>query len=242
MTTTAGHPDEATLLGLMDDALEGDERDAAEAHVRGCIACRAEMEHLQRRMRRLEEMLARTDFPLPEPKVVPLRPRARATSRWMRAAAVVLVTLGAAALATPARAWIASWLSGLAPKPRVEAKHTPPPPPVGAPAQSSQVRFPVHGPTFTLTVARTQRAGGVVIRASSSGAATAEVVAGTADLLVLPDGLRIGNAPGSAAEYVVVLPPSVRTVRIRVGDRAPVTLRTATLGARGTRVRLDGTE
>jgi hypothetical protein len=238
MTT---HPDEAALLGLMDGALDPAAHAAAEAHVRACAACRAELDLLRRRMRRLEEVLARTDFPVPSrgARVIPLR---RAVPQWLRAAAVLLAVVSAAALATPARAWLAERWSALA---GTQAKPAPAPrprPTMSAPASapSAYVRFEAAGPGFALQVAHPQRAGTLLLRTGSSSAATAQVLpgTGTADLLVLPTGLRIGNAPGSAAEYVVVLPPSVRTVTVRIGTSPPVVYRASELGGAGMRVPL----
>ncbi|HEX8358519.1 MAG TPA: hypothetical protein VF613_00260 [Longimicrobium sp.] len=238
MTT---HPDEAALLGLMDGALDPAAHAAADAHVSACAACRAELDLLRRRMRRLEEVLARTDFPLPSrgAKVIPLR---RAVPGWLRAAAVLLAVVGAAALATPARAWLSGRWSALA---GVQAKPAPAPrpgpaAPASAAAPSAYVRFDVAGPAFALHIQHPQRAGTLLLRAGSSSAATAQVVPGTgsADLLVLPSGLRIGNAPGSAAEYVIVLPPSVQSVAVRVGDASPVIYRASRMGGAGVRVPL----
>ncbi|HEY0153078.1 MAG TPA: zf-HC2 domain-containing protein [Longimicrobium sp.] len=247
MNIAAEHPDEAKLLGLMDGALDAGERAWAEAHVRECASCRADLDGLRRRLGRLDALLARTDFPPPAArgaKVVPLRRRTPPAARaWLRAAAVLLVVLGAAALATPARAWMAEWLLGYGGSPGQRAN--PAPAAQGAaPAldsrQSSQVRFAATGPSFTLWIESPQRAGSLLVRTTPSGAATAEVVAGTgnAELLVVPQGLRIRNVPGSAAEYRVVIPASVRTVRVRLGQAPALLLRTAEIGAQGTTVRL----
>jgi hypothetical protein len=238
------HPDEVALLGLMDGALDPAAHAAADAHVGACAACGAELELLRRRMRRLEEVLARTDFPVPATRVpgarvIPLRP---AFPGWMRAAAVLLAVAGAAALATPARAWLAERWTALS---GVQAKPAPAPRPSAAPAPVAEpptayVRFAAAGPDFSLHVQHPQRGGALRLRTGSSSAATAQVVAGTgtADLLVLPAGLRIGNAPGSSAEYAVVLPPSVRTVAVRVGGAPPVLYRAPELGGAGVRVAL----
>lgn len=237
------HPDEVALLGLMDGALDPAAHAAADAHVRACAACRAELELLRRRMRRLEEVLARTDFPVPASRapgarVIPLR---RAFPGWLRAAAVLLAVVGAAALATPARAWLAERWTALAGGP---VKPAPAPRPSAAPAPapvpSAYVRFAAVGPGFALQVQHPQRGGGLRLRTGSSPMATAQVVpgTGTADLLVLPSGLRIGNVPGSATEYVVVLPPSVRKVTVRVGSVPASVFRAPELRGAGVRVPL----
>jgi hypothetical protein len=248
MNIAAEHPDEAKLLGLMDDALGAGERAVAEAHLRECASCRADLHRLRRRLGRLDELLARTDFLPPagrDAKVVPLRRRARpGAASWLRAAAVVLVLAGAAALATPARAWMAEWLAGSrgpSAGPASPAAPAPRAAPAAGAKQSSQVRFAAAGASFTLWIEGPQRAGAVTVRTTPSGAATAEVVAGTGDaeLLVVPQGLRIRNAPESAAEYRVTIPASVRTVRVRVGEASTLLLRTPEIGASGVRVGLD---
>jgi hypothetical protein len=247
MNIAAEHPDEAKLLGLMDDALDAGERAAAEAHVAECASCRADLDRLRRRLDRLDGLLARTDFLSPgarDAKVVPLRRRTPpAAGAWLRAAAVLLVAMGAAALATPARAWMAHWLlgNGSRSQPAQPAPAAPAAAPALGPRQSSQVRFAAAGPSFTLWIESPQRAGALLVRSTPSGAATAEVVAGTGDaeLLVVPQGLRIRNVPGSTAEYRVVIPASVRTVRVRVGQAPVLLLRTTEIGAQGTTVRLE---
>ncbi|MFL5539665.1 MAG: hypothetical protein ACJ8J0_11770, partial [Longimicrobiaceae bacterium] len=118
-TEALTHPDDATLLELLDG--ESDAADAAQAaHVAACAACHERMGRHRLRRERLAAMLAAADFPIPaatrpEPGVIPLRARRPAPRRWgdagwLRAAAAVLLLVAAAAVATPARAWIVGWL------------------------------------------------------------------------------------------------------------------------------------
>ncbi|HEU0077504.1 MAG TPA: hypothetical protein VFQ76_07625, partial [Longimicrobiaceae bacterium] len=98
-----------------------------------------------------------------------------------------------------------------------------------------------QGAVFTLEVAAPQAAGAVEVRRAAGSAATAEQTGGgeQAELLVLPSGVRIRNAPGATADYRVTVPASVRTVRVRVGGGRETTL-TAEEVVAGARVELGG--
>lgn len=173
-------------------------------------------------------------------KVIPLRPRAtprpvRWTNRpWLRAAAVVLLLLGAAVVATPARAWIAAWVSRQWDRVAHDGPSTPPPPrvvqtpPAPAPPQASaQVRFVPTGGEMRVEVAHPQAAGTLTLMAVDGPAASAEVVgAQTVDLLVVPSGLRIRNTATIAADYRIQVPGGIRRVRVRIGRREVVVERT----------------
>src|SRR5688572_32066495 len=92
-TEAALHPDDADLVRLIDQALSLAEREAVEAHVRGCLQCRSRQRTFERRSARLSALLRATDIPAP---AVPLRVVVRrrkiagAAKRWRAAAAVVL--------------------------------------------------------------------------------------------------------------------------------------------------------
>ena len=258
---TGAHPDDGVLLRLMDGESDADAA-AAEEHLAACAECRERLAVLRRRTMKLGALLARADFPVPassladapsgtsaepDPKIIPLRRRETPAPRpWLRAAAVVGLLLAAGIVATPARAWVAAWISerwgelfGRGEMPRVER---PAPPAAPAPVQeaaASRVEFVPAGATFTVEVAHPQARGGLTLLPSTGETATAEVAAGTgeADLLVLPSGLRIGNEAGSAAEYRVSVPTSVRRVTVRVNGRAE-TVETSRLGAEGRRIGL----
>jgi hypothetical protein len=83
---------------------------------------------------------------------------------------------------------------------------------------STRVEFIPSGADFSLHFASPQRAGGLTLRRGENPAAVAEVAGGTAELLILPDGIRVQNAGSSTAEYRLTVPPEVERVRIRVGD------------------------
>ena len=256
-TPTAGaHPEDGVLLRLLDGQADDAEQASAGPHAAGCAECRARMDAMVRRRDRLAALLARTDFPVPaasapEPGVIPLHSRRReaAPSRpWLRAAAIVLVVLGVGVMASPARAWIARWLSEAWESVSGDAQPAPAPAPAAPaprPAEqtaAAQVGFVPTGAELSVVVAHAQGAGALVVAAAPGASATAEVVGGTgaADLLVLPAALHVRNTPGSAAEYRLSLPSSVRRVRIRVGGGRETVVEMAEVGEAGRRVELSG--
>jgi len=256
-TPTAGaHPEDGVLLRLLDGEADAAEQATAAPHAAACAECRARMDALARRRDRLAALLARTDFPVPasaapEPGVIPLHSRRRETAAparpWLRAAAIVLVVLGAGVVASPARAWIARMLTEAWESVAGDAPPAPAPAPAPAPkpaeqAPAAQVGFVPTGAELSVVVAHPQEAGVLTVAAAPGASATAEVVGGTgsADLLVLPAALHVRNAPGSAAEYRVTLPASVRRVRVRVGGGRETVVNMAEVGAEGRRVELSG--
>ncbi|HEX8696096.1 MAG TPA: hypothetical protein VF746_27010 [Longimicrobium sp.] len=250
---TGAHPDDGVLLRLLDG--EEDAPGAGE-HVAACAACRERLDALRRRGARLAAVLARADFPVPDSapavpspdaRVIPLRrpERSAAMRPWLRAAAVVALLLGIGVLATPARARVAAWVSERwgevfgrqAGAPAPAPPSAPAPAPAAAPAAAS-VRFVPAGSTFTVEVEHAQGAGGLTLVRVAGENATAEVAAGEAELLVLPAGLRIRNAAGSAAEYRVGVPAGVRRVTVRVAGGRTTTVEASRIGAEGRRIGL----
>jgi hypothetical protein len=220
------------------------------------------MERFRARRDRLAGLLALSDFPVPasrppaaapkEPGVIPLRPRAgRAQTAWrdrawLRAAAVVLLLTAAVVVATPARAWIIAWVGRqwdrLSHGEQVSPPRRPaaPVPAPAAPRQASaQVRFVPAGSELRVEVAHPQAAGALTLVPASGASAAAEVVGGpSVELLVVPSGLRIRNAPGLSAEYRVEVPSAVRRVRVRVGDGREMVVDRSDIPAEGTRLPL----
>ncbi len=79
---------------------------------------------------------------------------------------------------------------------------------------------------------RMMRGGGAIhFAAGEMPEVTVQVQGGTADLLVLPGGIRIGNTPESTAYYQVTLPAGVRQVRVRIGSDAPRVIPAARIAA-----------
>lgn len=234
---TEGHLSDDSFVRLLDGQLEAGERAWVESHAVQCEACAARLRQLRRRSARLSGILLASDpeappAPTQVPDELTLRRmrRARGASAprpWLRVAAVVALLLAAGVMASPLRAVVAEWLRTqweriAAADPRVAAP--PAEAPAGRPSEptaaGARVQFTPQGATFTLEVAVPQAGGAVEIRRATGASATAEQTGGgeQADLLVLPSGVRIRNAPGATADYRVTVPASVRTVRVRVGD------------------------
>jgi hypothetical protein len=252
--TAPEHLDDGALVRIAD--ADAAPLAAERAHVDACTECAARLASVRRRSVRLSAVLARADLPLPalsipgpaSATVIPLRRAASprpAVPGWMRVAAVVLATLGLALAASPARAWIGEWIAAHWPSPETHrpaaarAPVRPPPAARRAPA-GSRVEFAAPAGEFRLEIAHPQKAGALTLEATAEAGASAEVVGGTgsADLMVLPAGLRIGNTAGSTADYRIALPASVRTVRLRIGGGPARTIRASELGSKPLRVDL----
>lgn len=250
---TRPHLDDGELLCLLDGEADGALRTDGEAHLSACGTCRERLDRYRTRRARLAHLLVRADYPVPaapsaDPKVIPLRPRA-ATSTfrsrpWLRAAAVVLLLATAAAMATPARAWIMEWVgrqwSRIAQEDRPAAPRSAPEQAPPAQAQASaQVRFVPAGSELRVDVANAQSAGALTLVPVSGQSASAEVVGAQAvEMLVVPSGLRIRNTPGVSADYRVQVPDGVRRVRVRIGSGSEISVERAEIGGAGRRIPL----
>jgi hypothetical protein len=182
---------------------------------------------LTRRAQRLSALLREADHGVP-PIAFPADRIARAARRrtvvrWRVAAAIALLAVAAVGV-RPVRAWIlqaARALFGASVAPRVTT------PPAPAPdAGSSSVIFSPAAGVFALRVARPQAGGTLTVELTDGTAASAAVAGGRsgAELVVLPDGLRIVNDSGSAASYVVRLPASLARIELGIAGAPPQVL------------------
>ena len=153
--------------------------------------------------------------------IVPLRPpgAGRASVVWLRAAAIIVLVVGAALAVAPVRAWIIDGLerAGL-------LGGTTPPAPV-APVDTLGISgFALTDP-FTIEVDHLQREGRLVVRIADGPESAAELHTrgGGESFFVLPDGLRIVNHDASRADYVVTLPLGPRSIRVRIPGAADTT-------------------
>ncbi len=151
--------------------------------------------------------------------------------RWLGAAAAVLLFAGAATAAVPAlRGWVAArWAQVATPGATVRRTALPVSESPAAPLQQrgAVVSFHPLGDEFVIRFDKPP-AGGVLVLSrvagvastSMSTAASAEIIRGgtTDELVVLPRELRIRNSASSVADYRVVLPASVHSVRIVFGN------------------------
>lgn len=230
MNTVIGatpHPSEGDLIRYLDAELSEIEERRLRAHVDGCGHCNARLEEIARFSRSVSRLVAGT--PVAGPDMV-TRARALATVRRAHAARAttrrraVHVALAASVLlvlaiaAPPVQAWLSD---------RLEAFRAPIASPVSAPVapvvaaaaeRSSVVAFTPRGARFELEVERYQEAGTLTVEFREASRASAQIVGGRDEtMLVLPSGLRVENANGSGASYVVVVPADLPQVRISVG-------------------------
>lgn len=102
MVVPGAHASDGDLVRYVDGEGDAEERAALLAHVDACGECAARLARQQRRTERLAAMLRAADYPVPamtvpaaaDPKVVPF-PRRVAVQPWMRAAALVVLAVGA---------------------------------------------------------------------------------------------------------------------------------------------------
>lgn len=226
------HLPDGELIRLLDGELDVGETARLQAYLEECAACRQRLQTLRRRSARLTTLLAAADWQTPAALPLPVDELARRRAArhapgtpWRRAAAVAALLLGAALLASPARAWITEWVGARWQQIIGNEPAAPPPAQPTAPAPQSlgaRVHFTPVGDEFVLEFATRQPDGSVALERSTGAEATVEVLHGSAELLVLPDGVRVRNTPESSAEYRVVVPAGIRRVPLRVGEKTRV--------------------
>lgn len=180
---------------------------------------------LDRRAAKLSALLRATDPPVPvidypAGRIAAARER-RSLRRWRMAAAIAVLIAGAS-LVRPVRAWIVEAARSLF----VAGTGRAAPPATPAPQPAAAVSVPTNAVTFTprpgvfvLEVATRQAAGVLRIERADGPDASAALVGdpGDAELLVRPDGLRIGNRGTAGADYIVRVPAAVTRVLLRIG-------------------------
>ena len=183
---------------------------------------RDEADLVDARARRLSALLRDTDLPVPA-IAYPAERIARATRhrtvvRWSKAAAIVLIVAGAIGV-RPVRAWIvqaarAVWAATLG---EHRARGTEAAPPTGA----GTVTFQPAAGSFVIRVARVQAGGTLTIETATGETAAATLTGGRgeAELVVLPDGLRIVNDSLSSASFLVRVPSRLARIEVGVGGR-----------------------
>ena len=191
-------------------------------------------ELVARRGEKLGALLRATDLPLPSiaypAERIARAARRRTTVRWRAAAAIAVLAVAAVGVPT-VRAWIvrtarALWSVAAGPSHAVAPK-------LAASNGANSVTFTPASGAFSLRVARPQAEGSLTVETVADSAAVASVTGGTgAELLVLPDGLRIVNAAGASSSYVVRVPATVTRIVVTVGAAAPQVLTPSGSGQR----------
>lgn len=226
----ASHLSEGDLVRHLDGELSREEQQALLTHIGGCPACARRLRELQAQAQAVAELI--TAAPVPDlgelrraRMLTTIRGAERAAAsrrmssgRWpLRAAASIAVLLTAAFTVEPVRAWIGERWQDLAAVVRSEAE----PPTTAARAVAEHnpvIAFEPAGERFIVELQHPQRRGTLTLRVEEVQQAVVQVVGeGAAGLLVLPEGIRIENAPGASADYLVTLPPRLRQVEVRLG-------------------------
>jgi hypothetical protein len=219
----APHLDDAGLLAVVD----GDAPPAGRTHAEECAVCAGRLRRLTADARAVSALLAEVQLPTGfRTPVLPEVPARRTgfgapVPAQLRVAAGVLVLLFAFG-APPVRAWmveqaerwageVAGLLGGGGDRAATAAG--------SADEGSALLLTPAPG-TLEVVVERPDG----ILRLGTTDAPQARVEAvagGRADELVrTPGGVRIRNLAGPPAEYRVLVPLEVTSVRVRVGDRA----------------------
>lgn len=243
------HLADGDIVQVMDGVAAEPTNSHAGAHLAQCDVCTARLRQLRRRSERLGHLLREADWvvpPTPLRDEVSVRRARRAPPGALRAAAVVLLLVGAGAIASPLRAWVANWasegwvwLAGEEARPATEGPGTI----AVEPPSRPRVRFVPADGVFTVHFDEAHAGGTVELGLSRSDFATVEQVGGAAAaaLLVIPHESRVRVRGGTAdpADYLVRVPDGTREVRIQVGVR-PARVVSRTQVASGERVRLGG--
>ena len=188
------------------------------------------------RARRLSALLRATDPPLPAlafpAERIARAARRRTVLRWRAAAAVALLAVAAVGV-PPVRAWIvqaarALWAAARPTRPAAKAPAT------GSPAGAGAVTFSPGAGSFVVEVVRPQATGTLTVETTGRPVASAAVsgATGSAELVVLPHGLRIANDSAATASYVVRVPASLGRIAVGIGGAAVRTLVPAGPGER----------
>lgn len=244
------HLQDEDIVRLLDEEVSEGDQVAGRDHLLRCESCRRLADEIAAtsrwlganvsaldptppdeltRARTLEGVRAHRDAaarekPEIEPKVASVGgtaayPRSRGSRYWLAAAGIAVLVV-ASLTVEPVRAWIQDGLLNLGARPESIVEVESPELPTPVPSAAS-VRFTAEGPIFQIEVAATQVEGDLTVRIITEGEASAEIVGGSGEtLVVLPFGLRVGNRESSTASYVVELPSDVvRGIEVRVGER-----------------------
>jgi RNA polymerase sigma factor (sigma-70 family) len=107
------------------------------------------------------------------------------------------------------------------------------PEPVAHAVRGSVVAFAPTGTDFVIELATGQEGGSLTLRISDTRSASARLMGsdGELDVVVLPASLRIANHATATADYEIVVPAHLRSLRVRVGNAEELVLAPAELGA-----------
>lgn len=244
-----GHVSEEDMLRHVD--AQDDERARAHirAHLQECAVCTREVARLRSLSTTIHRRLAKLDSTPPEALLprsfrqlragstksrapAPRRPRLA----WSVAAAVFLIAL-VSVVASPLRAWLADQVGGSRIGLALPAETVPP----ARPTQESSrpegellpgLEFEPESAELRIEFLTSQEQGELLVRTAGKYVQLEVLNPHPAheSMLLLPSGIQVRNARGSVASYRLTLPAKVQTVRIRIGERPPLILSSASLG------------
>lgn len=211
------HLEDGELVRLMDGELGAGERSIAEAHVAACGRCRIAHDRIAERTALVSSVLALIDDvrACNDAGAVRSTEFGRASrAGWLKAAAIAAMVVAIGALGSSnVRGWIVErWEAVLASvagssEPAADTVSGPPGP------AAVRARFVPHSEALFVRL-ENNAAGGVLTVEISEDESQSVVFMSEAEegVLVLPTGLVIQNAPGSRADYRLLVPPTVTTV------------------------------
>jgi hypothetical protein len=222
------HVSDEELVQLLDDELSAGLRVELMGHVFGCTGCSERLDELQEASRvfsghlialdrsvRVDEVARARALSAMRKAVTPVEKRAvkRFSFRYTRAAAAVALLVFGTLSVPPLRAWVAERVGIVATE--IEELAIRPELP-DATFVEPVVSFRPTEPVFLIELAHQQLSGSLMLESSERDLAAAQIVGrGGETLLVLPNGVRIENVPGSVAGYRVEVPSAIVS-RIRI--------------------------
>jgi hypothetical protein len=242
------HIQDGDLLRLIGDAASAGERAAAAAHLERCTDCARRLEALRTELNELASLLAVARVDAIDParrarsraavqqaavrKVATAQPaRRRFAMPFMARAAAVVGLLAATGLAaSTVGPWIVRQAQELF---RDEPAVVVAPEPGAHVVRGSIVAFAPTGAEFVIELATGQAGGSLTLLVSDTRSASARLIGddGELDVMVLPAALRIDNHTAATADYEIVIPAHIRSLRVRVGTAEELVLAPAELGA-----------
>ena len=233
------HLDDGDLIRLLDGECSPEEAEQIRAHIDNCPECKDNADTLTNASERFSSLLFELEPSAPREVVqssdaskASVRSRSHpfrfVSPRVLRAAAV-LAAMVLVFAATPARAWLVQgWeaLRALVTADNSESSVEAEVLEIARPEVSSVIRFTPSGAAFRLEFLDRPAAGTLVLLFDSATTASAGIIGGdgTEGMILLPDGLRVGNSASSLASYEVRLPLSLSVVEVLVAGRVELRL------------------
>lgn len=220
-------PDDGQIQAYLDGELPESERSSVDAHVRSCPECARALDELRSAATALHALVTRAtprhvdDPAVPHPAF--LRRRSRPAARSLaRAAGLVLLLAGSAAVLEATTGWLGAAVRAV--RGASEAPAVPAPPDAGTAGPAADALFTVQPRGGTLEVILDEMVPGARVTVRVGDGEVGEVrIGGSAE------GVTYRAGPGSAtavapgvAEVEVVLPASLRSGRVVVNGETAI--------------------